>query len=446
MSNYLELKTPIRQSAKWFVNLRRAMAEAKIPVRWQPGGFHLTVAFISNDNPVKALSVAFDKQLSGRQALLLTFDKVDAFEAKAGDEFILHLTTTQLSPTLQTLVDSLRKGAMNAGADIENDFILHVTLGRIDTKKATLEQVRQIAESIQVSPFTLLLQKAEYRYFRGKSIIRWTMNQTINIMTDYRTINRQVMTDTKRQYESIEALKEAINNSIRHQYMVTQEENIDHPIVEHSKTLHVCSGKRSFEAAKAYKGKKTAVLNFANNHAIGGAPFSAGAQEESLCRCSTLLPCLEAMREPFYDRHISQYMARQIGPMGNDDLIYTPNVVVFKSDERTDPVYPKMMEQNEWYKVDVITCAAPELKNMRSRPSNYEEIITSRIKKILDVAAKEQVEVLVLGAWGCGAFKNPSDVVARVFRTLLKNYNFETVEFALASRDDISGSPFARME
>ena len=132
--------------------------------------------------------------------------------------------------------------------------------------------------------------------------------------------------------------------------------------------------------------------------------------------------------------------------MGNDDLIYTPNVVVFKSDERTDPVYPKMMEQNEWYKVDVITCAAPELKNMRSRPSNYEEIITSRIKKILDVAAKEQVEVLVLGAWGCGAFKNPSDVVARVFRTLLKNYNFETVEFALASRDDISGSPFARME
>lgn len=446
MSNYLELKTPIRQSAKWFVNLRRAMAEAKIPVRWQPGGFHLTVAFISNDQPVKELSIAFDKQLSGREAPLQTFDKVNAFIAKTGDEFILHFTTTQLSPTLQTLVDSLRKGAMNAGADIENDFILHVTLGRIDTKKATLEQVRQIAESIQVSPFTLLLQKAEYRYFRGKSIIRWTMNQTINIMTDYRTINRQVMTDTKRQYESIEALKEAINNSIRHQYMVTQEENIDQPIVEHSKTLHVCSGKRSFEAAKAYKGKKTAVLNFANNHAIGGAPFSAGAQEESLCRCSTLLPCLEAMREPFYDRHISQYMARQIGPMGNDDLIYTPNVVVFKSDERTDPVYPKMMEQNEWYKVDVITCAAPELKNMRSRPSNYEEIITSRIKKILDVAAKEQVEVLILGKWGCGAFKNPSDVVARVFRILLKNYNFETVEFALASRDDISGSPFARME
>ena len=176
MSNYLELKIPIRQSAKWFVKLRKTMAEAKIPVRWQPGGFHLTVAFISNDRSVKALSIAFDKQLSGREAPLQTFDKVNAFIAKTGSEIIIHLTSTQLSPTMQTLVDSLRKEAIDAGADIENDFILHVTLGRINAKTAALEQVRRIAESIQVPPFTLLLQKAEYLYFRGKSIQRWTMN------------------------------------------------------------------------------------------------------------------------------------------------------------------------------------------------------------------------------------------------------------------------------
>ena len=177
MSNYLELIIPLRQSAKWFVNLRKAMAEAKIPVKWQPGGFHLTVAFISNDRSVKALSIAFDKQLSGREAPVQTFDKVNAFIAKTGSEIIIHLTSTQLSPSLRSLVDSLRKDAFDAGADIENDFILHVTLGRIDAKKATLEQVRRSVESIQVPPFTLLLQKAEYRYFRGKSVQRWTMNQ-----------------------------------------------------------------------------------------------------------------------------------------------------------------------------------------------------------------------------------------------------------------------------
>jgi uncharacterized protein (TIGR02452 family) len=259
---------------------------------------------------------------------------------------------------------------------------------------------------------------------------------------DYRKINYEVMTDTKKKYESVEELKEAVNSSIERQYMVAQEDNIEQPIVENSQTKYVCSGKRSFEAAKAYKGKKTAVLNFANCHSIGGNPFYSGAQEESLCRCSTLLPCLEAMREPFYMKHRRQYDARVIGNIGTDDLIYTPDVVVFKTDERTDPIYPKMMEQSEWYKVDVITSAAPELMKMNYTPKNYVEIITSRIKKILDVAAKEKVEVLILGAWGCGAFKNDDRVVSKAFFTLLENYNFEVVEFALSKGNDFSHSPF----
>lgn len=153
------------------------MAEAKIPVKWQPGGFHLTVAFVSNDPHVKALSAAFDKLLSDCKAPLQTFNKVDAFIAKTSSEIIIHLTSTQLSPSLQTLVDSLRKEATEAGADIENDFILHVTLGRIDAKRAALEQVKRIVESIKVPSFTLLLQEAEYRYFEGKSIRHWKMSQ-----------------------------------------------------------------------------------------------------------------------------------------------------------------------------------------------------------------------------------------------------------------------------
>ena len=263
-------------------------------------------------------------------------------------------------------------------------------------------------------------------------------------MSNYREINRQVMTDTKRQYETVPELREAVRYSIGHQFMVAHEENIDQPEVQDSQTQYVCSGKRSFEAAKAYKGKKTAVLNFANNHSIGGAPFSAGAQEESLCRCSTLYPCLQAMKTPFYQKHSDDYSRHLLDVMGNDDLIYTPDVVVFKTDERTDPICPQTMDKSEWYKVDVITCAAPELFKMRRMPSNYEAIITSRVKKILDVAAKARVEVLILGAWGCGAFKNDPVVVSKAFYSLLKNYNFEVVEFALASRGDVSGSVFAR--
>ena len=260
--------------------------------------------------------------------------------------------------------------------------------------------------------------------------------------SEYRRINREVMTDTKLQYETIPELKEAVKNSIELQFMVAQEENIDQPVADSHQTKYVCSGKRSFEAAKDYKGKKIAVLNFANNHSIGGSPFSAGAQEESLCRCSTLLPCLEAMNEPFYQKHICQFASKEINYMGNDDLIYTPDVVVFKTDERTDPIYPKMMDPSEWYKVDVITSAAPQLRKVRTLPANYNDVIFSRIKKILDVAAKEHAEVLILGAWGCGAFKNDINVVSDTFYSLLKNYNFEVVEFALSDPAYVTYSPF----
>ena len=107
-------------------------------------------------------------------------------------------------------------------------------------------------------------------------------------MNSYRNINRNVMLDTQHQYETVLELAAAVGNSISRQYMVAQEDIVEVAPAENSSTQYVVSGKRSFEAAKGYDGKKVVVLNFANNHSIGGAPFSAGAQEESLCRCSTL--------------------------------------------------------------------------------------------------------------------------------------------------------------
>ncbi len=252
---------------------------------------------------------------------------------------------------------------------------------------------------------------------------------------ELRRLNQQVMLDTQHQYESNEELKNAVRHSIANQYMVAEEECIDQPSVE-CNTTFVFSPKRSFEAAKGYRGKKVTVLNFANNHSVGGAPFHAGAQEESLCRCSTLYPCLQAMYGAFYRRHIEFYRERKIDHMGNDDLIYTPDVVVFKSDQRTAIIHPKMLPREEWYKVNVITCAAPELQYARPT-ADYEAVITSRIKKILDVAAKENTQVLILGAWGCGAFRNPTAVVASVFSKLLRNYDFETVEFAITSNEKL---------
>ena len=262
---------------------------------------------------------------------------------------------------------------------------------------------------------------------------------------DYREINRIVMSDTMYMYQNTPELCTQINNSIKRQYIVSKD--LCESVVDRisSTTQYIVSGKRSLEAAKEYKNKKVAVLNFANNHSVGGAPFKAGAQEESICRCSTLYPCLCALKDDFYLKHQRMFDNKEIGYMGNDDLIYTPDIVVFKTDERTPVIFPQMMPTEEWYKVDIITCAAPEVHNMRTLPNDYEEQISRRLKRVLDVAAKENVEVLILGKWGCGAFKNPSKIVARVFMSLLKNYNFEIVEFALATNDNLDNDEFAQV-
>lgn len=177
MSNYLEIKVPIRRDAKWFTALRGAMASEGIPVRWQTRFFHITAAFINNDEPVELLKVAFDRLLTDWNALSLTLDKLDAFEAKDAPVIIVSLTTSHLSPEFGILVDQLRESARELGAVIDGNFLLHITLGRIDSAKASLEQVKRVVTGIEVPSFTLQLDEAEYRYFRGKSIRSWKMKK-----------------------------------------------------------------------------------------------------------------------------------------------------------------------------------------------------------------------------------------------------------------------------
>lgn len=423
--NYLELKVPVDYEVRWFKDLRAAAKQ----VSWKKNNYHITVAFFKDDTHEGKLKQIFDQMMHGLAAPELTFDKIDVFQTRDGKEFIVNLTATQPSADFNAFVGKLREAALKTGAKMEPDFRLHVTLGRIAAENAPIEDFQEIVNSIKVPPFTLTLNEAEYRYRPNPKLVHWRLPGK----TDYREINSRVMLHTQRQYEMLPELRDAVWNSQETQFMVAQEEIIDHQSVEVCHTQYVTSDRRTFEAAKLYKGKKTAVLNFANNHSVGGAPFSAGAQEESLCRCSTLYPCLNAMYNTFYKKHIDEYEKRVIDNMGSDDLIYTPDVVVFKTDERTDPNIPCMMDQEDWYKVDVITCAAPELRYSIRKPQNYEEIITRRIKKILDVAAGERVEVLILGAWGCGAFGNDIAVVSKAFYTLLENYDFEIVEFALGS-------------
>ena len=146
-------------------------------------------------------------------------------------------------------------------------------------------------------------------------------------------------------------------------------------------------------------------------------------------------------------------------PINNADIIYTPDVTVFK----TDTNMPRLMDEKDWYEVDVITCAAPNLREWPSNRFNQGngdravkvsdrellEIHKKRLTRILDVAVLNGDEVVILGAFGCGAFQNKPEVVARAAKEVMADYlhAFKTIEFAVycSPRDDTNFKVFKRV-
>ena len=246
--------------------------------------------------------------------------------------------------------------------------------------------------------------------------------------------NISIFKDTQKQCKSDFYLIEAIKKADSTQEFISETKEIEE--AENCKADKnakiVVSKKRTLEAARDYKGKKICILNFADAVTPGGAVlYGASTQEEAICRCSTLYENIskDAMLEVFYKPH------KLLNVLYNDDIIYTPDVVVFKE----DTLEAKMLSKEEWYSVNVITCAAPYLgaipREERRNISTIELmlIFSVRIERILEVAKKRKAEVLILGAFGCGAFANPPEIVAKVFKEALSEYGkyFEAVEFAV---------------
>lgn len=253
-----------------------------------------------------------------------------------------------------------------------------------------------------------------------------------------------IFEETMRVCASEAELREAMTESAARQQIIWQED--DEPLWSArywQPARRTVSAKRSFEAARSYaqSGKKVCVLNFASSVSPGGGvTYGSQAQEESLCRVSTLYPALShASAKPFYDRHWEMIHAGTMKRENRDDCIYTPGVVVVREDAGDEALLPK----EERYCVDVVTCAAPDLRIVSDR-SRYaptmDELrvrLVRRWRRILAAAAANQADVLILGAFGCGVFANPPHLVAQAFKTAAEEIDrcFETIEFAVYSRD-----------
>ena len=254
-----------------------------------------------------------------------------------------------------------------------------------------------------------------------------------------------IFRDTQLTYVQHPVLKKAISNCTPE--LIPADVYPDMPSERETAAVVKVTKSKSFESAMENHRKhpewKITVLNFASAmNPGGGVKTGSSAQEESLCRCSTLYPAL--LRQSMWDAYYSRNR-EMMDPLHTDDCIYTPGIIIFK----TDDDYPKLMPESDWVAVDVISCAAP---NLRRRPGNSHNpeygraVIISdadlynlhlkRAKHIMHIAAANGANALVLGAFGCGAFANDPMVVAEAYRDALAEYRdyFRLIEFAVYCR------------
>ena len=262
---------------------------------------------------------------------------------------------------------------------------------------------------------------------------------------DIRSYNVGIFENTMDVIKKDSALVESINKSISNQIFYLNPVDIKSIMPQHDTDCPVTvTRERSIECAVKWvkrdgAGSKVAVLNFASaTRPGGGVATGSSAQEECICRCTTLYPCLTTKEAEvrFYDPH-----RKNVGPLHNDDIIYTPDVAIIKNDDYvllSEPLF-----------IDVITCAAPNLreKNVSKynqerepapdiSPEDLKALHVARARQILNAAVQNFVDVVILGAFGCGAFRNDPKVVAAAYKEVLPEYRkyFKAIEFAVYCR------------
>lgn len=181
----------------------------------------------------------------------------------------------------------------------------------------------------------------------------------------------------------------------------------------------------SVSAIFKYHSNKTAVLNFASFKNPGGAFLNgARAQEECLCHESNLYNILSQFQDNFYKVNL-KCLNRSLY---RNKALYSKDVL--------------FLHNNQELKCDVITCAAPNYKAAHRfkgvQPQENYTTLESRIKFVIDIAEEQQVETLILGAFGCGVFGQDPKEVAQLFKKYLTKTSYiHDVIFAIpnSSRD-----------
>lgn len=230
-----------------------------------------------------------------------------------------------------------------------------------------------------------------------------------------------------RRVEFADALAEAVAGTRAYEPGVCPD--LDPGRVGRFETALAVANETSLAAARRLvdAGHDVLVLNFASaKNAGGGFLGGAEAQEEFLARSSGLYACIRG-------HEMYRFHRGRKDNAYTDYMLYSPGVPVLRNDDGAWLDAP--------YRVAMLTAPAVNAGAvLRVQPERHDELVElmrARCRKVLAVAAAEGHDALVLGAWGCGVFRNPPGVVARLFGDWLRGEFagvFRAVSFAVLDR------------
>lgn len=163
------------------------------------------------------------------------------------------------------------------------------------------------------------------------------------------------------------------------------------------------------------------ALNFANAMYAGGAYVLGGnAQEESLCRASMLYYTIRNQKD-YYRRN-----KLHILPDYTDTMIYSENVPIIRND------FGELLEKTVLCNFITSPAVNRTFAKFIFSQKKINNIMYSRIEKIIMLSLEKKTDILILGAFGCGMFGNRRETILPMFEEIINKYVPDSIEVIFA--------------
>lgn len=170
------------------------------------------------------------------------------------------------------------------------------------------------------------------------------------------------------------------------------------------------------------QGYHPAVLNMASRrNPGGGVTTGAGAQEETLFRRTNLFRSLYQFA-PYAEQYGIKRSHHQYPLDRNFGGVYTPDAIYFRESEQNG--YALLDKPVNLSFITVAGMNCPDLTKDGMIADHHVEPIKNKIRTIFRMGLVHGHDSLVLGALGCGAFRNPPRHVARLFHEVMNEREF----------------------